>query len=540
MEWDLERWRRLGHDTVLLDSDVVGAQLIPRNRSYHNTKPKIQPIHHAHHHPTSDKLKLPIKGSGPGTIRDRIFLNDLMDKLSQDQKKDIKVIWTGHLNHDNINKGLPSTTAVTGLGTSGGSGRGGEKTHGKAMDETQGVNITATIPHPDYDISHVDAPPNMHHLLEKYDTVKIRQKQLQESSSSSASISQQQPTSSTAKKEQLAETFAKTNEIRKRFVPNYKFSLTENERYHTLKNVDDGLVESDWIRKKSQQLKVERLDSLYALLNKELKAAGCPDQGPDMRRLQIYKTIFDMIISEFKVYGPILAEIKKEYDTIIEQQDTNNEELIFLRGKVRKLLAQNENRLLLKYERKKCLELEKRMQKLSDENDSLKAELRRKLAIYAGYLPASVLHDRKREDPLLVEVESSITKFVPGEDPLTMYERQISELSNENASNKDEIEKLKKAQEEEFVPRTIKEKIEHDLVFMVTKYNLLKSQSDQLQEELKTKQSIVEKLEHQLRDKEEQYHFLIAEYTTLTESVAQAQGKKGGAGGSDGAGGDGK
>lgn len=63
-----------------------------------------------------------------------------------------------------------------------------------------------------------------------------------------------------------------------------------------------------------------------------------------------------------------MAEIKNEYDKTIANFQSDQRELNFLRTKVQKLLSQNENRLLLKFERKKCRDLEKMLVELEEEN----------------------------------------------------------------------------------------------------------------------------------------------------------------------------
>jgi hypothetical protein len=46
------------------------------------------------------------------------------------------------------------------------------------------------------------------------------------------------------------------------------------------------------------------------MLKKELKAIDCVDLVPNLKRLEVYRTVFEMLIQEFKVYGPLLADIK--------------------------------------------------------------------------------------------------------------------------------------------------------------------------------------------------------------------------------------
>ncbi len=52
----------------------------------------------------------------------------------------------------------------------------------------------------------------------------------------------------------------------------------------------------------------------------------------------------------------------------ISNFQTSEEELTFLRTKVQKLLSQNENRMMLKFEKKKCKELELKITKVEADN----------------------------------------------------------------------------------------------------------------------------------------------------------------------------
>ena len=60
---------------------------------------------------------------------------------------------------------------------------------------------------------------------------------------------------------------------------------------------------------------------------------------------------------------------------------------------------------------------------------SLKTEVKRKLAIYASYLPQSIFAEKKKEDPLLEGVESANYSPRSGNDPITQYEKQVADLT---------------------------------------------------------------------------------------------------------------
>ncbi|KAJ3335434.1 hypothetical protein HDU83_000315 [Entophlyctis luteolus] len=180
-------------------------------------------------------------------------------------------------------------------------------------------------------------------------------------------------------------------------MPAYKLNVTKQGQYQTFKHADKTLVQSEWIRKQE----TSKIDSVRAALRQELEDLGCATDGPDLRKLRVYQHTFDKIIAEFKQYGPVLAEIK------------------------------NENRLLLRFERKKSVRMEAIIAQLKKENEFLASELKRKLALYASYLPPTVLSEKRRDDELLAEVEHMIPKHAAGDDPITLYEKKINALEEE-------------------------------------------------------------------------------------------------------------
>eukprot|EP00833_Pecoramyces_ruminatium_P004255 jgi/Orpsp1_1/1178287/evm.model.c7180000064718.1 len=112
--------------------------------------------------------------------------------------------------------------------------------------------------------------------------------------------------------------------------------------------------------------KNDKTEKFQNYINKELSILKLKkdDENADLRRLEIYSHCMDMICEEFPIYGSILSEIKNEYDKIINNIKVDQNEIHFLRLKIQKLLAQNENRLLLKYETQKNKELESQLDDL--------------------------------------------------------------------------------------------------------------------------------------------------------------------------------
>jgi hypothetical protein len=82
----------------------------------------------------------------------------------------------------------------------------------------------------------------------------------------------------------------------------------------------------------------------------------------------VYRAAFERLISEFKQYGPLLAEIKKAYDNTVAQSVADSNEIYFLKCKIQTLMSENENRNLLKAERRRVRELEEEARNLQIES----------------------------------------------------------------------------------------------------------------------------------------------------------------------------
>ncbi|KAJ3191949.1 Translin-associated factor X-interacting protein 1 [Irineochytrium annulatum] len=590
-----QRWRKLGREggeTLTL----TGATLV-------NRRPKARPIHHEHHHSNHKQVHLPHHRPAWRIKEDRSFVHGLLERLTQEQKRDVTSICFGHLNHDNLNGVLAdaaggmnaprkrspqhgagqiqSGAAGVPLGRSVGQpvmiptslmGFAGRFEEG--MDGMDSREELMTMPayntgKQGTGLAHVDVPENMQEMLAKFDTIRIRppatelEKGLDldleiaadeegdmqvltkaEGSTEKGKSTQMDQPAEGGEGREIAEDITVEDEAlaqakARQFLPACQLNFTKVEQYSAMKAVEHGIIETEWNYKRAKFAKNDKIMELRDFVKKELKALGCPPKGPDLRRLQVYSACFDKIIAEFKTFGPILAEVKAEYDGIINSFNFDQAELDFLRTKVRKLLAQNENRLLLKFERKKSNQLEKTVERLKNENENLRAELKRKLAIYATYLPASVLHEKRREEPLLSDVENTIKTYGISDDPISLYERRIEMLTNdvcvwklttfalivplEQQTNEkaSEIESLKKSQVEDFIPKATGDKLSDHLKETEMNYDQLRKKSDEMQQELTSKQLLVTKLEAALREKEEQYQFLIGEYTGLTEAYAK-------------------
>ncbi|KAJ3052480.1 hypothetical protein HK097_006214, partial [Rhizophlyctis rosea] len=295
------------------------------------------------------------------------------------------------------------------------------------------------------------------------------------------------------------------------------------ERYETMKGVDEKIVERDWRWREGNLRKGDRVAVLYGVLQKELERLDCPTSGPDLRRLQLFSAMFETIIAEFKNLGPVLAEIKAEYDKTIHAYAHSTSDLRFLRTKVAKLVAQNENRMLVKYEKRRANELEKRLEEVRGDNDRLRTDLRKKLAVYAGYLPHSLLEEEKMKG----EVPVITQPFDIGtNDPITLYERKIASLSEQLTDATNDAASTKEEMRKEFVRKDVMERVEGALKVAESQITSLKQTNAALESDLKQTQTELGTVEKGLKDKEEQYRFLMKEYTELSEAVAVSFDKK--------------
>jgi hypothetical protein len=177
-------------------------------------------------------------------------------------------------------------------------------------------------------------------ILQKYDTVAIKE---------ASPIIKEQDHSPKPKLKHFTPKMA---------LQNQHLSLTKQQKFESISKFDSEIIKPGKIIRHSDKGKLHSLHKLETYLKTELERNNCPKSGPDRQRLQIYSQLFDKIILEFTTFGPILSEIKQEYDRTIESFQTDEQEFQFLRTKVQKLLSQNENRALLKYEKQKSKQLQ--------------------------------------------------------------------------------------------------------------------------------------------------------------------------------------
>ncbi|KAJ2997628.1 hypothetical protein HDV02_005277 [Globomyces sp. JEL0801] len=230
-------------------------------------------------------------------------------------------------------------------------------------------------------------------VLEKFDTIKLKNKPVMVERDEIPKIIIKDSITSNPTNDLVRKLKPKPSHLK--FLPHTQLFLTKFDQFKNSSKIENSIFREGKHLKHNDQPKSDQLAKYYDFISKELEANNCPHKGPNLKRLCVYAACFEQIIQEFTTYGPILAEIK-----------------------VQKLLAQNENRMLLKFEKQNSKELQKKIIQLTEENNN---------------------------------------------DPLSIKDGIINERDMLIKEKLEEIEHLKKQQETEFVPRITKEKLEETL-----------------------------------------------------------------------------
>lgn len=453
MDADISRWRSMGASKAY---------------SFPNQKIVLKGRFRDH----TSKIKLPktqkqSNTSNTETVVVREPLGNLFDRILSEQRHDVESYSSGHLNHSKLNQTLQKEY---------------EKTKGKILFGGKYKNEEVDIP-----------PGEMIDILKEFDSVQIHSH-----SPATRDTSKFIGTDRTVRKQ-----FSKPT---RKFLAAPQFSLTKYDHYKAVSFVDKSLIQDGRNMKHADIGKLAKLKEYRDFIEYELTAADCPPVGPNLKRLQIFSTCFEKLIEDFSTHGTLLAEIKKEYDITVTSFQSHEEELTFLRTKVQKLLSQNENRMMLKFEKQKCRELESKIAIVETENSRLKEEMVYKLSVFAAYLPKSILSEEK-------------ASFEYGKDPLSVRDKAIAEKDKALEEKMREIEELRRAQEDDFVPRVTKEKIEENLKILEEKFKECVESNAMLENSVRTKKEHIKSLETELREKEQQYQFLVAEYSELSEGL---------------------
>ncbi|KAJ3274301.1 hypothetical protein HDV01_003145 [Terramyces sp. JEL0728] len=451
MDTDINRWRNIGATKIYSHpaQKVVFAEKI---------KDKHPPVSSLKY--TKEKKELKQKKEGLGSLMDRYVLQ---------QRKEVLDLASGYLSANKSNKILEDKAKEQKQ-----PGLFGVYTPKNILDEENGIGIGA-----------------MHDILGEFDSVKKKTDMVAQPEN--PKVERQIPP---------------LKKVSRKFIEPFQLHLTKIDQYKVVSQIKSNLI-SDGVRiKYCDTAKQDKLKKFKGFIQKELSASECPEKGPDVGRLSVYSTCFEQIIQEFTTFGPLLAEIKAEYDKILNNYQEKEDEFTFLRTKVQKLISQNENRFLLRFEKQKCTELEQKIETLETENDKLKKDMIYKLTVYASYLPESILAQHRKDDLMLQDV-GEILPFELGKDPLSLKDQAISERDKLIREKMLEIQELRQTQEAEFVPRVTKEKIEENLRILEQKYKTYSEQNAQYEIELAEKKERVRTLENQLREKEQQYQFLM-------------------------------
>lgn len=125
-----------------------------------------------------------------------------------------------------------------------------------------------------------------------------------------------------------------------------------------------------------QPRKPHYLEQLESYLHHELRLLRCPDKGPSLTRLQVFREVFEYLINDFKTYQNLLAAIKQEYELVLRDQEERLKELDPLRAKLDKLMEANDKRMqdIRQVEAVEIEQLKREKQALVDELDASKEE----------------------------------------------------------------------------------------------------------------------------------------------------------------------
>jgi hypothetical protein len=143
-------------------------------------------------------------------------------------------------------------------------------------------------------------------------------------------------------------------------LPNPNLSLTHKQKHHAFR-VLDATIKSGGMGDVAEELM------------KELRAELQKVEGADSRelestinvdRLRIVSAVFDKAIENFSQFGPLLSQIKSEYDKTLSLYTHSEAEFQFLLSKIQKLSALSTNRSLLQFEKAKVRELESEIEKI--------------------------------------------------------------------------------------------------------------------------------------------------------------------------------
>ncbi|KAL3898985.1 MAG: hypothetical protein SGCHY_002358 [Lobulomycetales sp.] len=235
------------------------------------------------------------------------------------------------------------------------------------------------------------------------------------------------------------------------------------------------------------------------------------------------------MVNQFTSYAPILSMIKvkreillkhntqTEYDKIIFGKQTDREELTKLRSRVRNLENQNENRLMLDFEKKRREALQLKLEELQATKEDMRKEHRRKICMLASYLPASVLQREINADPALELPEDPN----PGEDdPIVTIEKKVTMLETALKQEHAAYDNLKRLQENDFVPKAQKDQLDLAMVDAHQQIENLTKFQTELTKSLNDRSDALRSLEIAFQEKELELNNLKQDYNSVSETLS--------------------
>ncbi|ORX58573.1 hypothetical protein BCR36DRAFT_343976 [Piromyces finnis] len=119
-----------------------------------------------------------------------------------------------------------------------------------------------------------------------------------------------------------------------------KAEIRNDVKYETINSLRDGVYHH------RDSTKPKFLTQMIAYIKKEFAELGIENSKPGcIERLQVYKTVFDFFMEEFKTYQPILSDIKNEYELNLQNALKMEDEYYLIKSKYSVLKYQSEKQI---------------------------------------------------------------------------------------------------------------------------------------------------------------------------------------------------
>jgi hypothetical protein len=214
--------------------------------------------------------------------------------MGNQQKKDVKDYASGYLSHEKLNNEIKKNKHLFSKEKYFGRENNNDidlKTAKIEISEPQKINIPKVL---------VEGYDNMNesqifNVMSMFDTLK-------QPPTSPIHVNDSLETSG------LINTHVQVEDTSRDFFPVYQLSTTKHDQFQKFKNIESSLVGRDvnYLHTNTSSCKLLKYTEF---LKTELAFIDNPC-APDLGRLSIYSRLFDMIISDFKTFAPILSEIK--------------------------------------------------------------------------------------------------------------------------------------------------------------------------------------------------------------------------------------